>query len=202
MLVTMAVGTGIGLKRENAVVLLRGVDTTKLTEDSPPAAFRLQPIRGSVDKYPITGTYRYKSTGGVTRTVFVADAKKAEEEQAAEEDRREEAERNGIEAERESKRKAQAEREAKEKKARAETEAKEKVEMERKAKAEKARWREWTVSGYADKTKFEARFDSLANGTVRLTKHGGETVRVALEDLSADDQAWIRRRYEQRDRSP
>ena len=47
------------------IVLLRGVDTTALTEDSRPP----------FGEYIVTGTYRYKSTDGAARTVFVVERK-------------------------------------------------------------------------------------------------------------------------------
>jgi hypothetical protein len=66
MLVTMKMHlAGEGAAVKAAVVLVRGLDTRKLTEDSgaPPGA------------YSITGTYKYKSTAGTQRAVFVVEPK-------------------------------------------------------------------------------------------------------------------------------
>ena len=156
MLVMMRVSTASGMVRGRTGCVVRGVDTTKLTEDSPPAAFRLQPC-GDVEKYSITGTYRYKSTNSTMRTVFVADAQKAEEDRIAEQKRLMEAERVKSEA----RRRADAEREAAKK-------AAEKAEEERKANAENARWRVWS---YGDGTShFEAKIIGVINGNVALKK--------------------------------
>jgi hypothetical protein len=48
-----------------AAVLLRGVDTAKLTEDSD----------APTGDYTVTGTYKYESAGGARRTVFVVEPK-------------------------------------------------------------------------------------------------------------------------------
>ena len=89
MLLTMHVSTGLpGSHRESDdIVLLRGVGTRNLTEDSPPPFNEVTggPKPEKLGKYPITGTYRYKTTGGTIRTVFVADAEKAEADRMAHE---------------------------------------------------------------------------------------------------------------------
>ena len=146
------------------LVLLRGADTTKLTEDSPPP----------FGWYPITGTYQYKSAGGGTRTVFVADAEKAEADRLAAQKRRDEEEHAKAEAAR---------------RADAERKAIEKAEKERKAAAEKARWRTW--SDKTGKFKLEAQFLGLADDEVVLKKRDGNTIRVALKKLSTDDQECV-----------
>jgi hypothetical protein len=170
MLVTMKVSPGVKVAQIDGGgatiggLLLRGVDTTKLTEDSRPPFGR----------YPITGTYRYESTGGTTQTVFVADAEKAEADRLAAQKRLEEEQRNKAEAER---------------KAKAEREAAEKAEKERKAQIEKAKWRTW--SDKAGTFKIEAKILGLAGDDVVLKKRDGKIVRLALEELSADDQEWV-----------
>lgn len=173
MLVTMRVSVSL---RDVVVgvVLLRGIDTTKLTEDSRPP----------FGTYPIAGTYRYESKDGVARTVFVADAEKAEADQMAKQKRLAEVEHERAEAERE---------------AVAEREAAQKAEQERKAKAEKAKWRTW--SDRAGTFKIEAKILGLANDNVVLKKQDGKIVRIALEELSPDDQQWVQRWKEHRDGS-
>lgn len=71
------------------VVLLRGINTTSLTEDSPPPlnGYTGGPKPEKIGKYLITGTYSYKSTNGARRTVFVSNVEKAKALQTAEEKR-------------------------------------------------------------------------------------------------------------------
>jgi regulator of protease activity HflC (stomatin/prohibitin superfamily) len=108
------------------------------------------------------------------RTVFVADSEKAEVDRIA----------NEKSLEEEGRKKAEAKR-----KAEAEHEAAAQAEKERKANAEKARWRTW--SDKAGTFKIEAKFLGLVDNDVVLKKHDGKTTRVALEELSPDDQAWV-----------
>lgn len=63
MLVTM--GTVAGYTPRMVTVLLRGVDATKLTEDSYPP----------YGVYLVNGTYQYKAVDGALRTVFVVKGK-------------------------------------------------------------------------------------------------------------------------------
>ena len=65
MLVTMRVSPVRTSDSGVKVVLLRGVDTSSLTEDSRPP----------FGEYVVTGTYRYKSKDGGARTVFVVERK-------------------------------------------------------------------------------------------------------------------------------
>jgi hypothetical protein len=65
MLVTMRAYRSSASDSGVKVVLLRGVDTTALTEDSSPP----------FGEYVVTGTYRYKGTDGAARTVFVVERK-------------------------------------------------------------------------------------------------------------------------------
>ena len=171
MLITMHVSTG-RLGGRDDVVLLRGVDTSKLTEDSPPPfnGYTGGPKPEKIGKYPITGTYRFKSTNGTTRTVFVADAGKAEADRRANEKHLEEEEQKKAEAEKEVRKAREAEE-------------------QRKANAEKARWHTWSDSDGT--SQFEARVIGIINGNVVLKRQDGTVTRVPLEKLSSDDQEWL-----------
>jgi SLA1 homology domain 1, SHD1 len=164
MLVDMHVSPPL-LTSEMHVLLLRGVDTAKLTEDSQPPPGR----------YPITGTYRYSGINGGVHTVFVADATQAEADRIAEQRRREEEHRELARAARN---------------AMAEQEVAEKAERERKAKEEAAKWRTWMDS--SGRFRLEAKLNGIIDGNASLKKRDGTVVRVPLGRLSDDDQKWIK----------
>jgi methylmalonyl-CoA mutase N-terminal domain/subunit len=138
------------------LVLLRGINTTTLTEDS----------RLKTGTYPITGTYRYKSADGSSRTVFVSAPEEAQEEQLAQ--------RKRLDKERH---KADEDRRLAE-------------EKQRKA-AEDARWHTWTAADGIHTT--EAKFVSSNAGLAYLEKRDGTKIKVASEKLSKKDLDWIRR---------
>ena len=65
------------------------------------------------------------------------------------------------------------------------------ADQEREAAKEKAKWRTWTDSSG---TKFYAKFNGMIGSTVMLIEQDRSKVKIALDDLSAEDQKWIAKR--------
>ncbi len=174
----------------NKTVLLRGVDTTALTEDSRSLLSGKVPC---YSQFPISGTYRYKSTNGTMQTVFVADnverIRKADIEDAERIDR---ADKAHMEAKALEKLEEQIKRFNERQNERQRVEALEKKRQKRlKAiEAEKALWRMWKSKNGV--VLFWARFNGgIINGNVMLKKRDGTRRYIPLKELSAKDQEWI-----------
>ena len=54
-----------------------------------------------------------------------------------------------------------------------------------------SKWRTWTDSSGE---KFEATFGGLIAGMVKLIKRDGTAIKIPLDDLSDDDNEWIKNR--------
>jgi hypothetical protein len=142
----------------------------------------------------VSGTMQYKTAIGGTNTVFVleqvdlewlkAEAKKrmapSTISKITETIEKEKAERQKAEADKKA---ADADRKA----------ATEKAKADRIAAEEKAKWRTWTDSTGQYKT--EAEYGGVAGGKVKLIKKDGSTVRLPLEQLSTEDQQWIKNKH-------
>ena len=70
--------------------------------------------------------------------------------------------------------------------------AAQKAAKEREEAIEAAKWRTWTDS--TGQHKIEAKFGGLALGKIKLTKRDGSTVQVPIENVSDEDQEWVKRR--------
>jgi len=135
----------------------------------------------------VGGTMQYKTAIGGTKTVFVLEQVDLEWLKAEAKKRMAPSTiskiTETIEKEKAQREKAEADKEA----------ATEKAKADRIAAEEKAKWRTWTDSTGQYKT--EAEFGGVAGGKVKLIKKDGSTVRLPLEQLSAEDQQWIKNKH-------
>ena len=67
-----------------------------------------------------------------------------------------------------------------------------KAKDDRGATTENTSWRTWTTD--ASGTRIEAKFGGLISGSAKLIKRDGSSIRVPMEQLSDEDQEWIKRR--------
>jgi hypothetical protein len=182
LLATSVYSSYLTRRPEPRVVLIRGLDTSKVTDG---VQFILQhPV-------VIQGTYSYTAVSGGRDTVLVLERNesklnevaaatlKAAEAAQAQKDQQAKAKQKAAEAARAEKQR-QAEKLA----------AVEKAHEEAK---EAAKWRTWTDSSGTEIG--EAKFSGVIAGQVKLIMRDGTTVKRPLTELSTEDREWITNRH-------
>ena len=169
----------------NDVVLLRGLDCSKVTDG---VEFILQrPVF-------ITGTHTYTALAGDSRTVLLieCDTDRVSKLMAAEVEKKRTEARAREEALAESMRLEKARQEQQ----RAEEEARQKQAMQkeeaRQKRIEDAKRRTWAFSDGSRQV--DAKFVRLANGVVTLQSDDGKEFDIRWDRLSLEDQSFVRQR--------